>query len=55
MYLPKNMNRSKKSRAIIVGAPFVGVKEQSLGLYAQDMAERSFVTLASYYNGESGG
>lgn len=57
MYFPKNMDRAKKSPAIIVGHPFGGVKEQTSGLYAQEMAERGFVTLAydASYNGESGG
>ncbi|MGI8387623.1 alpha/beta hydrolase [Robertmurraya sp. P23] len=57
MYLPKNLNRSKKAPAIIVGPPFSGVKEQTAGLYAQEMAERGFVTLAfdPSYTGESGG
>jgi uncharacterized protein len=31
MYLPKNIDRSKKSPAIIIGHPFGGVKEQSSG------------------------
>lgn len=57
MYVPKNLKKSGKAPAIIVGAPFGGVKEQSSGLYAQTMAERGFVTLAwdASYNGESGG
>ncbi len=57
MYIPKNLDMSKKLPAIIVGHPFGGVKEQSSGLYAQAMAERGFVTLAwdASYNGESGG
>jgi len=57
MYLPKNIDRAKKSPAIIVGHPYGGVKEQTSGLYAQEMAERGFVTLAfdASYNGESGG
>ncbi|QWU13777.1 hypothetical protein SAMN04487895_1015 [Paenibacillus sophorae] len=57
MYLPKNFNRAKKSPAIIVGPPFTGVKEQTAGLYAQEMAARGFVTLAfdPSYTGESGG
>jgi uncharacterized protein len=57
MYVPRNMDRSKRHPAIIVGHPFGGVKEQTSGLYAQKMAERGFVTLAfdASYNGESGG
>ncbi|WP_214055400.1 alpha/beta hydrolase [Photorhabdus caribbeanensis] len=57
MYIPRNLDMSKKHPAIIVGHPFGGVKEQNSDLYAQSMAERGFVTLAwdASYNGESGG
>ena len=57
LYIPKNIKRSKTLPAIIVGHPFGGVKEQTSGLYAQQMAERGFITLAfdASYNGESGG
>lgn len=57
LYVPKNLDRKKRSPAIIVGHPFGGVKEQTSGLYAQTMAERGFTTLAfdASYNGESGG
>lgn len=57
MYMPKDMDGSKTYPAVIVGHPFGGVKEQTSGLYAQQMAERGFVTLAwdASYNGESGG
>lgn len=57
LYLPKNLDRSKKHPAIVVGGPYGAVKEQSAGLYAQAMAERGFVTVAHdpSYNGESGG
>jgi len=55
LYRPKNARG--KLAAIAVGGPFGAVKEQSSGLYAQTMAERSFVALAfdSSYTGESGG
>jgi fermentation-respiration switch protein FrsA (DUF1100 family) len=57
LYLPKDINSSKKHPAIVVGGPYGAVKEQSAGLYAQSMAERGFVTIAHdpSYNGESGG
>lgn len=57
LYIPKNLDRSKKHPAIVVGGPYGAVKEQSAGLYAQTMAERGFVTIAHdpSYNGESGG
>ncbi|HPA69690.1 MAG TPA: alpha/beta hydrolase [Methanoregulaceae archaeon] len=57
MYLPKNMDRSQKHAAIIVGTPYGGVKEQGAGIYAQTMAERGFVTIAfdESFNGESSG
>jgi fermentation-respiration switch protein FrsA (DUF1100 family) len=57
LYSPKSARQSSPSRALIVGHPFGGVKEQTSGLYAQTMAERGFVTVAfdASYNGESGG
>src|SRR6266545_1920700 len=57
LFIPKNIDRSKRHPAIVVGHPFGGVKEQTSGLYAQSMAERGFITLAhdASYNGESGG
>jgi fermentation-respiration switch protein FrsA (DUF1100 family) len=57
MYLPKDIEKSKKYAAIIVGTPYGGVKEQGAGIYAQKMAERGFVAIAfdESFNGESSG
>jgi len=57
MYLPKNINKSKKYEGLIVGTPYGGVKEQGAGIYAQTMAERGFVAIAfdESFNGESSG
>ena len=43
--------------AIAISGPFGAVKEQSSGLYAQELAERGFLTIAfdPSYTGESGG
>ena len=55
LYKPKNV--SGKLPAIAVSGPFGAVKEQSSGLYAQEMAERGFLTIAfdPSFTGESGG
>lgn len=57
MYLSKDMDKSKKYPAIVIGTPYGGVKEQGAGIYAQNMAERGFVAIAfdESYNGESSG
>ena len=46
-----------KLAAIAVSGPFGAVKEQCSGLYAQEMAERGFLTIAfdPSFTGESGG
>lgn len=56
LYLPKNSENEKIS-AIAISGPFGAVKEQSSGLYANQMAERGFAALAfdPSYTGESGG
>ena len=55
LYKPKNA--SGKYPAIAVSGPFVAVKEQCSGLYAQTMAERGYLTIAfdPSFTGESGG
>ena len=55
MYTPKNVDG--KLAAIAVCGPFGAVKEQASGLYAQEMAERGFLTIAfdPSFTGESGG
>ena len=57
LYLPKDMDESKKYVALVIGTPYGGVKEQGAGIYAQTMAERGFVAIAfdESYNGESSG
>lgn len=56
LYLPKNHGHEPLP-ALALSGPFGAVKEQSSGLYAQNMAERGFVALAfdPSYTGESGG
>src|SRR5688572_6535249 len=56
LYLPKNRS-DKPLAALAISGPFGAVKEQSSGLYAQNMAERGFAALAfdASYTGESGG
>jgi len=46
LYLPKDFDESVEHAAIIVGAPYGGVKEQGPGIYAQTMAvgTRPFVS-----------
>lgn len=55
LYEPKNY--SGKLPALAVSGPFGAVKEQSSGLYAQEMARRGFLAIAfdPSFTGESGG
>ncbi|MCM1518665.1 MAG: alpha/beta hydrolase [Pseudoflavonifractor sp.] len=55
MYKPKDTGG--KMAAIAISGPFGAVKEQSSGLYAQQLAERGFLTIAfdPSFTGESGG
>lgn len=56
LYLPKNRGTASLT-ALAISGPFGAVKEQSSGLYANQMAERGFAALAfdPSYTGESGG
>ena len=55
MYEPKDYEG--KLPALAVSGPYGAVKEQSSGLYAQEMAERGFLAIAfdPSFTGESGG
>ena len=55
MYTPKGAQELLP--AIAVSGPFGAVKEQSSGLYAQQLAERGYLTIAfdPSFTGESGG
>ncbi|MBK9271964.1 MAG: alpha/beta hydrolase [Saprospiraceae bacterium] len=55
LYIPKNGGNNLP--ALAISGPFGAVKEQSSGLYANQMAECGFVALAfdPSYTGESGG
>lgn len=57
LFVPNNLDTFVKHAAIIVGHPMGAVKEQSADVYASNMADRGFITLAidlSFW-GESGG
>lgn len=56
LYTPKNAG-NEPLPALAISGPFGAVKEQSSGLYANQMAERGFITLAfdPSYTGESSG
>ena len=57
LYRPKDFDKSREHAAVIVGAPYGGVKEQGPGIYAQNMALRGSVALTfdPSFNGYSGG
>ncbi len=57
LYTAKSMDRTKPQMAVIVGAPYGGVKEQGPCVYADTLAQRGFVVLTfdPCYMGESGG
>lgn len=57
LYLPANIDKSKKYPAVVVGHTFTGVKEQTSGLHARKLAELGYITLAfdASFWGDSGG
>src|SRR5690606_26653056 len=56
LYLPKK-HGDEPLPALAISGPFGAVKEQSSGVYANQLAERGFAALAfdPSYTGESGG
>ncbi len=57
LYLPTNFKEGQKYPAVVVAHPWGGVKEQTAGLYAQQLAAQGFVTLAydaSHYGQSEG-
>jgi fermentation-respiration switch protein FrsA (DUF1100 family) len=57
LFTPNNFDPNAKHPAIVVGHPMGAVKEQSADVYASEMADRGFITLAidlSFW-GESAG
>lgn len=57
LYTPKNLDKTKKYSALIVGAPYGGVKEQGPCVYAGELASRGFVVLTfdQSFMGDSAG
>ncbi|WP_447951709.1 alpha/beta hydrolase [Chryseobacterium koreense] len=57
VYTPANYDASKKYPAVVVAHPNGGIKEQTAGLYAQNLAEAGYITIAfdAAYQGASGG
>lgn len=57
LYMAKNIDKKKKYPAIIVGAPYGGVKEQGPCVYANELAKRGFIVLTfdQSFMGESSG
>ena len=57
LYTSKDIDKTKKYPALVIGTPYGGVKEQGAGIYAMTLAQRGFVAIAfdESYNGESSG
>lgn len=57
LFVPKNLAPGTRAAAMVVGHPMGAVKEQSANLYATEMAEQGFVTLAldlAFWGGSAG-
>ncbi|MER5802114.1 alpha/beta hydrolase [Streptomyces mirabilis] len=57
LFLPANLDSDRKHAAILVGHPFLGVKEQTSGLHAQLLAEQGYIAMAfdaSHYGDSTG-
>ena len=56
LYTSKDMDDEKKYPALVIGAPYGGVKEQGPGVWANELAQRGFIVLTfdPSYNGYSG-
>lgn len=57
LYYAKDLDRARKHPALVVGAPYGGVKEQGPCVYANELALRGFVVLTfdQAFMGDSGG
>ena len=57
LYYAESLDREERHPAIVVGAPYGGVKEQGPCVYAGELAKRGFVvmTFDQVHMGESGG
>ena len=57
LFLPENLNENGQYPAIVVCHPAGGVKEQTAGTYAEQLAGQGYVTIAydASFQGESGG
>lgn len=57
LYTARDIDKTKTYPALIVGAPYGGVKEQAPCIYANELAQRGFVVLTfdQSFMGDSGG
>lgn len=57
IYKQKKLDLTKTYPALIIGAPYGGVKEQGPGVYANELAQRGFIvfTFDQSFMGDSSG